>query len=237
MKKKAVISLLPLLMVISLVGIFTFSLIPSIDKNIKYLGIFFSGFIPILLYHFFLKRQQLSKFGTVHLSDSEIDSIYYFGFVVTLLTLIASVLTLGISGNQNIDLQTIGIQFGLGLFVTGYALVARLHLQVSNESNIEPEDAYANYVDRVNGLLGRVDLAYSDLDQLLQRIVDRLRATLEAESAENAARLARQIENSFSPILEACKTLGGQIGDQGLGNEIESMRTVVAATNKTFKNF
>jgi len=170
MKKKAVITLLPYLMVISFIGIFAFSLAPLNEKSIKYLGIFLSGFIPILVYHYFLKQQQFSKFGAVHLSDSEVDSIYYFGFVVTLLTLIASILTLGISGNQNIDLQTIGIQFGLGLFVTGYALVARLHLQVSNESNIEPEDAYANYVDRVNGLLGRVDLAYSDLDQLLQKI-------------------------------------------------------------------
>ena len=237
MKKKAAITLLPYLMVISFIGIFAFSLAPLDEKGIKYLGIFLSGFIPILVYHYFLKQQQFSKFGAVHLSDSEVDSIYYFGFVVTLLTLIASVLTLGVSGNQNIDLQTIGIQFGLGLFVTGYALVARLHLQVSNESNIEPEDAYANYVDRVNGLLGRVDLAYSDLDQLLQKIVDRLRATLEAESAENATRLARQIESSFSPILDACKTLGERIGGQGLGNEIESMRAVVAATNKTFKHF
>jgi len=235
MKKRAIITLLPYLMIISSVGIFTFSLVPGIEKNIRYLGIFLSGIIPILLYHYFLKRQQSNEFGDVHLTDSEVDSIYYFGFVVTLLTLISSIITLGISNDNNIDLQTIGIQFGLGLFVTAYALIARLHLQVSNDANIEPEDAYANYVDRVNGLLGRVDVVYADLDELLKRLVDRLRTTLETESAENANRISRQIEEAFTPILDACQKLGERIGDQGLSHEIESMRSVLASTNKTFK--
>jgi len=228
---------LPLLALISCFGIFVFSLTPIIDKHIQYFGIFFSGLLPIVIYHFLLNKQRFSKTGRSHLTDAEIDSVYYFGFVITLLTLIAAVFTLGFASSGEVEPQTIGIQFGLGLFVTGYALVGRMHLQIANESEMEPEDAYANYVDRVNGLLGRVELAYADLDELLKRVVDRLRTTLEAEANESSLRVTRQVEDSFAPILAACQKLAAQLGADGLGNEIESMRDVVTSTNRTFKSF
>lgn len=208
---------------------------PDLEPIVRYAGIFLSGVIPLGFYHYSLHRQRISAEGKIRLSDAEIDSIYYFGFVITLLTLIAAVFTLGVSGGP--DPQTIGIQFGLGLFATGYALIGRLYLQVTNESDLESEDAYAKYVDRVNNLLGRVDLAYADLDDLLKRLVERLRTTLESEASENSLRVTRQVEDSFAPLLSACQQLAMQIGEQGLRNEIESMRTVVTATNRTFKTF
>lgn len=235
--KKAVSEVLPWLAVAACIGIFTFSLTPDLDKSLRFTGISLSGFIPIIFYHYSLHRQRSSKQGKIHLTDAEIDSVYYFGFVITLLTLIAAVFTLGLASSNEIEPQTIGIQFGLGLFVTGYALIGRLHLQVTNESDLEPEDAYATYVDRVNSLLGRVDVAYADLDELLKRLVDRLRTTLETESKENSSRVNRQVEDSFAPLLVACQQLASQIGEDGLRNDIELMRTVVTSANRTFKTF
>lgn len=235
--KKVVSEVLPWLALAASIGIFTFSLTPNIEENYRYAGIFLSGIIPIGFYHYALIQQRSTKEGKTHLSDAEIDSVYYFGFVITLITLISAVFTLGLTTSGEIDPKTIGIQFGLGLFVTGYALIGRLHLQVTNESDLEPEDAYANYVDRVNSLLGRVDLAYADLDELLKRLVDRLRTTLETESRENSSRITRQVEDSFAPLLAACQQLASQIGEDGLRNDIESMRTVVTSTNRTFKTF
>jgi len=234
--KKVVSEVLPWLALAACIGIFTFSLTPNLDEYVRYTGIFLSGMIPIILYHYALILQRTTKVGKTHLTDAEIDSVYYFGFVITLITLIAAVFTLGTTSGE-INPKTIGIQFGLGLFVTGYALIGRLHLQVTNESDLEPEDAYANYVDRVNSLLGRVDLAYADLDELLKRLVDRLRTTLETESRENSSRITRQVEDSFAPLLAACQQLASQIGEDGLRNDIESMRTVVTSTNRTFKTF
>lgn len=234
--KKVVSEVLPALALAACIGIFTFSLTPNLDEFVRYTGIFLSGMIPIIFYHYALILQRTTKVGKTHLTDAEIDSVYYFGFVITLITLIAAVFTLGTTSGE-INPKTIGIQFGLGLFVTGYALIGRLHLQVTNESDLEPEDAYANYVDRVNSLLGRVDLAYADLDELLKRLVDRLRTTLETESRENSSRITRQVEDSFAPLLAACQQLASQIGEDGLRNDIESMRTVVTSTNRTFKTF
>lgn len=234
--KKVVSEVLPWLALAACIGIFTFSLTPNLNESVRYTGIFVSGMIPIGLYHYALILQRSTRVGKTHLTDAEIDSVYYFGFVITLITLIAAVLTLGTTSGE-INPKTIGIQFGLGLFVTGYALIGRLHLQVTNESDLEPEDAYANYVDRVNSLLGRVDLAYADLDELLKRLVDRLRSTLETESRENSSRITRQVEDSFAPLLAACQQLASQIGEDGLRNDIESMRTVVTSTNRTFKTF
>jgi hypothetical protein len=235
--KKAVSEVLPSLALAACIGIFTFSLTPNLNESVRYTGIFVSGMIPIALYHYVLILQRSTKVGKTHLTDAEIDSVYYFGFVITLITLIAAVFTLGTATSDEINPKTIGIQFGLGLFVTGYALIGRLHLQVTNEADLEPEDAYANYVDRVNSLLGRVDLAYADLDELLKRLVDRLRTTLETESRENSSRINRQVEDSFAPLLAACQQLASQIGEDGLRNDIESMRTVVTSTNRTFKTF
>ena len=235
--KKVVSEVLPWVALAAAIGIFGFSLIPQLSKNLRYFGILLSGLLPIITYHYLLHKQRSSKETRTHLTEAEIDSVYYFGFVITLLMLIAAVLTLGVANPGEIELQTIGIQFGIGLFVTGYALIGRLHLQVSNESDLEPEDAYANYVDRVNNLLGRVDLAYADLDDLLKRLVDRLRTTLETESRENSSRITRQVEDSFAPLLAACQQLALQIGEDGLRNDIESMRTVVTSTNRTFKSF
>lgn len=235
--KKAVSEVLPWLAIAACIGVFTFSLTPELDKSTRFAGIFLSGLIPIVFYHYSLHQQRSSKERKIHLTDAEIDSVYYFGFVITLLTLIAAVFTLGLASSGEIEPQTIGIQFGLGLFVTGYALIGRLHLQVTNESDLEPEDAYATYVDRVNSLLGRVDLAYADLDDLLKRLVDRLRTTLETESRENSSRINKQVEDSFAPLLVACQQLASQIGEEGLRNEIESMRSVVTSTNRTFKTF
>jgi hypothetical protein len=237
-KNKSVISgVLPWLALTAFIGIFLFSFMPNLGKYFQYAGIFLSGAIPIITYHYLLNKQRFSTAGRTHLTDAEIDSVYYFGFVITLITLIAAVFTLGLEDKGKIDPQTIGVQFGLGLIVTGYALIGRLHLQVTNDSDLEPEDAYANYVDRVNNLLGRVDLAYADLDELLKRLVDRLRTTLETESRENSSRISRQVEDSFAPLLAACQQLAAQIGEDGLRNDIESMRTVVTSTNRTFKSF
>ena len=235
--KKVVSQVLPWLALTAFIGIFAFSFLPNLGNIIPYAGIFLSGFIPIVLYHYLLNQQRFTREGRIHLSDAEVDSVYYFGFVITLITLIAAVFTLGLAKTGDIDPQKIGLQFGLGLLVTGYALIGRLHLQITNESDLEPEDAYANYVDRVNSLLGRVDVAYADLDELLKRLVERLRTTLETESRENSSRINRQVEDSFAPLLVACQQLAMQIGEDGLRNDIESMRTVVSSTNRTFKSF
>jgi antitoxin component HigA of HigAB toxin-antitoxin module len=234
---KAVSELLPWLALGALIGIFGFSLYPNLNVNIRYAGIFLSGVIPLCLYHFALHKQRSSNVGKLHLSDAEIDSVYYFGFVITLLTLIAAVFTFGALGADEFNPKTIGVQFGLGLFVTAYALVGRLHLQVTNQTDLEPEDAYANYVDRVNNLLGRVDLAYADLDNLMKRLIERMRTTLEAEASENSSRVVRQVEDSFSPLLIACQDLASQIGEHGLRAEIEVMRSVVLSANRSFKVF
>ena len=234
---RVVSSLLPWLAVFACAGIFVFSLWDDLEKYFRYSGIFLSGIIPLGFYHYSLYKQRITQVGRIYLSDAEVDSIYYFGFVITLLTLIAAVFTLSTSGSNVVDPKTIGIQFALGLFVTGYALIGRLHLQVTNRADLEPEDDYANYVDRVNSLLGRVDTAYADLDDLLKRLVERFRTTVESAATENSLRVARQVEDSLAPLVNACQQLANQIGDQGLRNEIESMRTVVTATNRTFRTF
>ena len=78
------------------------------------------GLVPLFAYHVILWRN--SK-----LAPAQVDSVYYFGFLVTVVTLVATAIAIGQTTGK-LDPSVILTQFGLGLIATGYALFARLML-------------------------------------------------------------------------------------------------------------
>jgi hypothetical protein len=82
---------------------------------------FFSilGIIPLVKYHVQLSRE--SKKG---LSSSAVDSVYYFGFLVTVVALACTAIHISWNAGAT-DTSAVVLQFGVGLFATGYAVVAR----------------------------------------------------------------------------------------------------------------
>jgi hypothetical protein len=85
-KKKNVVSeVLPWLAITACIGIFTFSLTPDLAEYLRYFGIFLSGLVPVLGYHYALSQKRSPQKGGGHLSDAEIDSVYYFISVIFLL--------------------------------------------------------------------------------------------------------------------------------------------------------
>lgn len=93
------------------------------------------------------------------LNEAAIDSVYYIGFLVTVMELAASALILFMGSD---DPKPILIRFCIGLLATGYAVVARLHLQSSatgQESTIET--VWQEYAVKADKLLTELDLAIS----------------------------------------------------------------------------
>jgi hypothetical protein len=120
-------SFLPLFFV-SLMGVLGTSFLPHDQGFYQWAGLI-SGVTPLALYHFLLSREKL-------LSPAEIDSIYYFGFLVTVITLVTTAISIALD-TKKLDIQWILLQFGLGLVATGYALFARLLLMSQASSEVE----------------------------------------------------------------------------------------------------
>jgi hypothetical protein len=136
------------LLAISLLGIFLLSNNIRLDSQelnqFSSISVFFAGFVPLITYHLLL------SFHKGFLTQHNIDSVYFFGFLVTLATLGSSAYILSAKGSEAINI--VGTQFALGLLVTGYGLFARILLQnkIGLEHNIE--DSLDNYIDKVSVL-------------------------------------------------------------------------------------
>ena len=134
------------LLMTSLLGIFLLgSDVYSNSQNLNQYSailVFLAGLVPLIIYHLSL------IFHKGLLTQHSIDSVYFFGFLVTLATLGSSAYILSVKGSEAINI--IGTQFALGLLVTGYGLWARITLQnkIVSESNFE--GSLNNYIDKVS---------------------------------------------------------------------------------------
>ncbi|MBV8369611.1 MAG: hypothetical protein JO036_11890 [Candidatus Eremiobacteraeota bacterium] len=100
------------------------------------------GLVPIAAYAVFIGRQLHTQSALV--SDTAVDAVYYLGFLVTLATLLASVVSyaaLGKSSTASANFAFIAISFGVSLFATGSALFARvcLILMRDGQTHADPD--------------------------------------------------------------------------------------------------
>lgn len=120
-------SFLPLF-VISLLGVLGTSIFPHDQSLYHWIGLLI-GVLPLIVYHILLSREP-------SLSSVEIDSIYYYGFLITVITLVSTAISIALETNK-FDIHWILLQFGLGLIATGYALFSRLLLLTKSSNKIE----------------------------------------------------------------------------------------------------
>ncbi len=144
--------------------------------------VFVWGMLPLVFYHV---RLHAASATSPRLQQSTIDTVYYFGFIVTLTTLAASVVLIAINpGNLQTDpsaLQRVGLSFGLGLVATGYSLFARIHLMMRS-SQIEDE-SLADQLSRVEQEVSRtvqfVHRTALDFESLSMTVTDNTRRRTE----------------------------------------------------------
>ncbi len=120
-------------------------------------GIVFS-LIPLISYHFSLNRKKT-------LTSNEVDSVYYFGFLVTVSTLVATAIAIALNKESKPNLSGIMLQFALGLVATGYALLARLHLLSKLQDNSEHTfiESSENIAKRVNDIASELSRAQNQI--------------------------------------------------------------------------
>ena len=207
-------SFLPLFL-ISLIGILGSSFIDHENSQYQFIGLI-AGVLPLLGYYYALAKKKL-------LSPSEIDSVYYFGFLVTVITLVSTAIAIGIAAKLP-ELKWILLQFGLGLIATGIALFARLMLMTKSTSEVELDVVESSklLVAAVTNVSGEFDnasyLVKSFFDQLQIRMNDLVRTT--EEEFKNA------LDNSLNAYVLNVQTT----------NEV-ALTNCAEAIDKAVKNF
>lgn len=194
--------------------------------------------LPLAWYHLGYLRP-MAKSG---LSQAAIDSVYYFGFLVTLGALATSAISL--AGQETLGLKGVGIQFGLGLLATGYAIVARIDLTslVAQTDVIDPEVAMANLADRSRELLVSIELATARFSGFAESLLTSSNRSIEQASgeAQGSMRASTQIfekglKQGLDVALGGLQDLRSLIQDATFATERRELARSISSTVKQLK--
>ncbi|WP_310387915.1 hypothetical protein [Roseateles sp.] len=164
-----------------------------------------AGALPLVHYHL----RYLGPLAKAGLSQAAIDSVYYFGFLITIVALGISAVSVAISGAAA-NVNTVVYQFGVGLFATGYAVVARMHLAslVSPVDAISSEAIMDRYVKRSLDLVDNVEAAvvrFSEFSQTVMTKTSEVTATASNSAEKSMLDVTRVFENEMKSTLASAR--------------------------------
>lgn len=192
------------------------------------------GVAPLVWYHLGYLAPRASK----GLSHTAIDSVYYFGFLVTIAALGVSAVSLATGGAKE-SMDAIAFQFGLGLLATGYAVFARMHLTsiatwVDEQS---PEALLDGYLTRTRELVTNVELASIQFSTLTANLVDRTQAvansaseTAEKRMLDMARVFNQQMVNTLASGNQSLLDLRSLVKETSFADEREALARSVKVT-------
>jgi DNA repair ATPase RecN len=206
------------------------------------------GGAPLVYYHL-LYLTPRAKHG---LSQTAIDSVYYFGFLVTISALGVSAVSLAISAGK-MPMANIAFQFGLGLMATGYAVLARMHLTSISTwvEEASPEAVLDRYVQRSRELVTNVEMASEQFVQLSsnlmkksQEVADTARQTTEKSMLEVARMFDEELRGTLASARAGLTEIRGLVNETSFVQEREALiRNIkltleaVATLNKSLEEF
>jgi uncharacterized membrane protein len=183
--------------------------------------------VPLLWYHLGYLAPRASR----GLPQAAIDSVYYFGFLVTIAALGVSAVSLALSGGKE-PINNIAYQFGLGLLATGYAVLARMHLSSVARAVDETsaEVVMDKYVQRSRELVMNVELASSQFVELSRSLmaktneaVDSSRLSAEKSMLEVARVFDEQLRGTLASANHGIAELRGMMSETTFAHEREEL--------------
>lgn len=210
--------------------------------------IFLSGLIPLALYHLLLWRdaRQLAKQDPPKsLSPITVDSVYYFGFIITIITLASAIILLKSDGSDAEKATAIGHMvtlFGLGLLATAYSLLARTHLETlaTTDADVDPVALAENYARKAQAVAERIAVSAVAFETFAVTIMEKNRMIVEACTqtlAQNSGAVAKHLQEELTAIFgetrRALESFSQDLRDLTLGQEINTLRTNLQSLNKS----
>jgi hypothetical protein len=193
-----------------------------------------AGIAPLVYYHLFYLRPR-AKHG---LSQAAVDSVYYFGFLVTVAALGISAVAIATSGAAT-NLNTVVFQFGVGLFATGYAVIARMHLSSISTllDQVSPEAIMERYIKRSLELVDNVEMAVvrtSEFSTVLMSTTTQFAESARANAERAMIDIAKVFENEMQGTLALARDglteIRGLVSDTSFVSEREALARTIKAT-------
>ena len=188
--------------------------------------------LPLVAYHLLYLRRHASQ----GLRSAEVDSVYYFGFLITVATLATTAFE--ISRHPNAESFPLH-HFAVGLLATGYAVIARMHLQAQSVTNegTGPEQMLENYVVRSGVLIDSLETAIVRMSTFAQtvesetiRIHERSRELLEQSVIGVAKTFEVELKASLATARSSIEQVRALLSDTAFVAERNELRRLVADT-------
>jgi hypothetical protein len=202
---------------------------PALPPVVAFAG----ALVPLVWYHTVFLRPRTAD----GLPQAAIDSVYYYGFLITIGALGATALDLSLHGIGE-DFAPVAFQFGLGLLATGYAVWARVHLTASTKVLDEEElrTIMSHQIARSRELLANVELASSSFESYATTLLTRseqFAADAEARTRSSIDAAIKAFSEGIAAMSEqgqvALADLRGVVNDVTFGSEREALRASVTA--------
>jgi methyl-accepting chemotaxis protein len=184
--------------------------------------------LPLFLYCFFLWNK-LSK--QIALSQDAIDSVYYFGFLITIEILAICIFKVT-QISDGLDIKAVALQFGAGLLATGIALFGRMVLLAAagKLDILEPNDNMDEFSVSVMRASDAVKQATAEARVAVKDMKERLGETIDSFIEETsdtlgvlqedmkdlgkASKSATELLEELRPPLEVLADGAGAAGDR-----------------------
>ncbi len=168
----------------------------------------------LILYHFTL----YNKKG--FLSQREIDSVYFLGFLITLMLLAASAYTFtNITQSNDLLRKTIGSQFALGLIATGYGLFGRVTLL----NKQEPTDKLNSEIDEQINLIEKLGNRLDELSNKYDNFIEKNLSSLRDNNEKYTNSFFEDITGTIKPYISELKETILSINKTVKGLKIEGL--------------
>lgn len=192
------------------------------------------GVAPLIYYHIFY----LTPRAKTGLSQSAIDSVYYFGFLVTVFALSISAVTVAMNKITADQVNLVIYQFGVGLLATGYAVIARMHLSsVTSIDNATPEVVLDNYMKRSMDFVNTLEDASvrmtgfsKTLISTTQELSDSSRTMAERAMRDVARIFADEMSSSLALTRDGLAEIRNLVADTSFISEREELARTIKAT-------
>jgi hypothetical protein len=196
------------------------------------------GLGPLVWYHFGILARMVRKGAT----GATVDSVYYYGFLVTLGALAFGALGTSLTAQNDLRVEQVVAQFALGLIATGYAIVARLHL-TSLEKAIpgqHPEETLDTYVNRSRALIRNLEEASGALANLSRESVEQTDSIVRTSQHALTTQLqavttafTEELRESFAQVLRSGNEVSGVMNELAIHTQ---RRTLGAGIERTLEH-
>lgn len=221
-------------------AILLFSYLPSIPKAARN-GALVAASVPLIWYHLaYLWRKKAYMVG-----EAAVDSIYYYGFLLTIGALAFSTLEVAfVALRQNVlPVEPLLAKFGIGLFATAYAVLARLHLQSQVAVTDESQDGSMAAAARAHALVNELELAVISVRgfaETVQAEAHKVHSRALSDVQEHISNATKKFEDSIGGAFSIARTGIGDLQDAlkelSFVEEREEVRAVLGETSKTTRS-